>query len=130
MKLIEVVAAVIIQDKKVFVAQRNGKGEVGFKWEFPGGKIEPGESNESALIRELKEELCIDAAIGNFLLTVHHQYQTFNLKMHCYLTTIISGTIQLSEHIDSRWLQINEINSVDYADADKPIVEYIQRILK
>jgi 8-oxo-dGTP diphosphatase len=129
MKYITVVAAVIIKDGQVFAAQRNGKGEVGFKWEFPGGKIEPFESNERALARELREELGIEAEIGAFLLTVHHDYQTFGLTMHCYLATISAGAIQLGEHLDSRWLSKHELADLDWAAADLPVVERVRALL-
>ena len=129
MKHIEVVAAVMIKDLKVFAAQRNGKGEVGFKWEFPGGKTEPNESNETALARELHEELGVRAEIGDFLVTVNHEYQTFTLTMHCYLVKICSGNIHLAEHIDSRWLSAQELDTVDWAAADLPVVERIRGLL-
>lgn len=125
MKTIEVVAAVILKDERVFAAQRNAKGEVGLKWEFPGGKIEPGETPEVALKRELREELSIEAEIGDFFMTVHHTYASFNLIMHCYLTSIISGKIILKDHVDSRWLNKQELLSVDWAPADLPVVQEI-----
>ena len=129
MKHIEVVAAVIIKDRQVFAAQRNGKGEVGFKWEFPGGKTEPGESNEVALARELHEELGVKADIGAFLMTVNHDYQTFALSMHCYLATISSGDICLAEHVDSRWLSEHELGGIDWAAADLPVVDRVRGLL-
>ncbi len=129
MKHIEVVAAVIIQNGMAFAAQRNEKGEAGYKWEFPGGKTEPGESNQEALARELQEELGVETAIGDFVMTVNHQYQTFSLTMHCYRATIVSGTIKLAEHLDSRWLPKAELDSVDWAAADRPIVEFVQAML-
>ena len=129
MKHIDVVAAVIIKDRQVFAAQRNAKGEVGLKWEFPGGKTEPGESNEAALARELHEELGIKADIGAFLTTVNHEYQTFALSMHCYLATIRAGDIHLAEHLDSRWLNEHELDGMDWAPADLPVVECVRGLL-
>ena len=129
MKHISVVAAVIIKGGRVFAAQRNGQGEVASKWEFPGGKPEPGESHQTALARELREELCIESDIGEFLMTVQHQYQSFALTMHCYLVTITATTIQLTEHVDSRWLSVDELDSLDWAAADRPVVEKVRGML-
>ena len=129
MKHIEVVAAVIIKDCRVFAAQRNGKGEVGFKWEFPGGKTEPFESHEAALARELQEELGIVAEIGALLLTVDHDYQSFHVTMHCYLATIHAGEIALAEHVASRWLSEPELAGMDWAAADLPVVERVRGLL-
>jgi len=129
MKQLEVVAAVIIQDQRVFAAQRNNTGETARLWEFPGGKIEAGESHAAALERELLEELGIVSRTGNFVLTVHHNYQTFALTMHCYLSTIISGTLQLHEHVNARWLSLGELNNVDWAPADQPVLEPVRQLL-
>jgi len=126
MRSIEVVAAIILQNGLVFAAQRQLKGEVGLKWEFPGGKIEPMETAEEALVRELEEELEIQAAVNGFLITVYHQYESFHLTMHCYLTTIMAGSITLHEHLDSRWLSPNELNTLDWAPADVAVVEYLK----
>ncbi|NNM53347.1 MAG: (deoxy)nucleoside triphosphate pyrophosphohydrolase [Spirochaetales bacterium] len=130
MKNIEVVAAVLIQDGKVFAAQRNAKGEVGLKWEFPGGKTEAGESHHEALARELHEELGIQVQVGDFLMTINHQYQAFALTMHCYFTTVLSGTLTLHEHIASRWLGRDDLETVDWAPADVPVLERIRDLLK
>lgn len=129
MKNIEVVAAVIIKDNKIFCAQRKNQGEVAMKWEFPGGKIESGETHQDALARELSEELSIQIAIGNFITTVNHQYNTFALTMHAYLVTIIGGELTLSEHLDSRWLSRDTLTTVDWAPADLPIVERVKELL-
>ncbi|MFA6506816.1 MAG: (deoxy)nucleoside triphosphate pyrophosphohydrolase [Treponemataceae bacterium] len=129
MKQIEVVAAVIIQEGRVFAAQRNGKGEVGFKWEFPGGKTEQGETNQAALARELREELGVVAEVGDFIMTVTHGYQTFHLTMHCYQVEIRSGTLVLKEHLESRWLAPNELDTVDWAPADIPVADRVRELL-
>jgi 8-oxo-dGTP diphosphatase len=130
MKHIVVVAAVIIQNRQVFAAQRNASGEMGFKWEFPGGKIETGESHQAALARELHEELSVPAAIGEFFMTINHQYQTFALTMHCYLATIAFDTIHLAVHLDSRWLGVADLDSVDWAAADRPVVDRLRTFLE
>lgn len=129
MKQIEVVAAIIIREGRVFAAQRNGKGEVGYKWEFPGGKTEPGETREAALARELDEELGVVAEVGDFLMTVTHGYQTFHLTMHCYQVEIPSGSLVLKEHLQSRWLSADELFTVDWAPADMPVVCKLKEIL-
>ena len=87
----EVVCAVIIKDDLVFCCKRNGKGECAYKWEFPGGKIEPGETKEEALLREIKEELNSEIKINKYLTTINHEYNTFNLTMHVYICELISG---------------------------------------
>ena len=122
MKTIEVVAAVIHKDGKYFATQR-GYGEFEGLWEFPGGKIEPGESHETALKREIEEELGIDISIENFLCTTNYDYSSFHLIMHCYLCNIISGEIELKEHKDACWLNPEAFNDVEWLPADKEIIE-------
>ncbi len=129
MKHFEVVAAILIDGDRVFCAQRKDMGEVARKWEFPGGKIEPGESHREALSREISEELSIEIAVGDFVTTVDHQYATFAITMHAYRATILSGEPTLSEHLDSRWLSREELSSVDWAPADLPIVERVKALL-
>ena len=122
MKTIEVVAAIIQKDGKYFATQR-GYGEFEGLWEFPGGKIEPGESHETALKREIEEELGIDISIENFLCTTNYNYPSFHLIMHCYLCNIISGEIELKEHKDACWLNPEALNNVEWLPADKDIIE-------
>ena len=129
MKHVEVVAAVIIKNEKVFCAQRKDIGETAKKWEFPGGKIEAGETPQEALAREIFEELNTEIEIGNFITTVNHQYNTFSITMHAYQATIITGNLTLSEHLDSRWLSRDELSIPDWAAADIPIVEKIAGLL-
>jgi len=129
MKQIEVVAAVILAGKTVFCAQRNGKGEVAFKWEFPGGKVEAGETHKDALMREIEEELGASIDVESFFMTVRHQYVTFHLTMHCYKATLKSASIRLNEHLDSRWLNANELFEMDWAPADLPVVEKVRELL-
>ena len=124
-KQVEVVTAIIKYNNKYFAAQRNNFGELAKKWEFPGGKIEKGESNEEALIREIKEELKTDIVIKNFFMTVNHEYKTFNLTLHAYLCEANTEEIYLTEHLNSKWLKKEDLKSVDWAEADIPIVEKI-----
>ena len=122
MKTIEVVAAIIIRDGKLFATQR-GYGEWKDWWEFPGGKIEPEESQEDALKREIREELATEIEVGTLLSTVEYDYPKFHLTMHCYLCTIISGELSLLEHEDARWQTTDELDSVKWLPADKDVIE-------
>lgn len=129
MKRIHVVAAIIIENGKVFAAKRKNSGELALKWEFPGGKIEPGETGEAAIIREIKEELSATIVVNHYFMTVEHQYNSFHLTMDAYRCTIEEGTLEISEHVDSRWLTTEELHSLDWAAADIPIVDAIARLL-
>ena len=121
-KHIEVVAAIIVRDRRIFATQR-GYGEWKDWWEFPGGKIEPGESPEDALKREIREELATEIEVDELLTTVEYDYPKFHLTMHCYLCTIISGDLSLLEHEDARWLALDELDSVKWLPADKDVIE-------
>jgi len=123
MKKIQVVAAVLKYKDKYFCAQRKNKGPLAMKWEFPGGKIEKGETKEEALIREIKEELLLDITIDKFIMTVEHQYETFHLTMHAYLCHGDTNNIKLIEHLNSKWLDKNNLENLDWAGADIPIVK-------
>ena len=121
-KHIEVVAAIILRERRIFATQR-GYGEWKDWWEFPGGKIEPGESPEDALKREIREELATDIEVDELLTTVEYDYPKFHLMMHCYLCTIISGDLSLLEHEDARWLALDELDCVKWLPADKDVIE-------
>lgn len=125
MKHIEVVAAIIHKDGAYFSTQR-GYGEFEGKWEFPGGKIEIGESHEIALKREIMEELGVNIAIDKFICTTDYDYPSFHLTMHCYLCNIISGEIELHEHKSARWLTSETLDSVEWLPADKDIIEMLK----
>ena len=129
MRDIEVVAAILIQDKRVFCAQRSNKGENASKWEFPGGKIETGESLEVALKREIQEELGVGIAVGNYLMTTHYQSNEFSLTMHVFWGTIIAGSIILNEHDAACWLTPDELDPLDWAPADLPVVKRVKETL-
>lgn len=124
MKTVEVVAAIIIKDGRVFATQR-GYGEFKDGWEFPGGKIEQGESREDALEREIKEELDADIRVGSLLETVEYDYPTFHLTMHCFFCELISEDIVLREHEDARWLSEDELDTVDWLPADVGLIDKI-----
>jgi 8-oxo-dGTP diphosphatase len=129
MKHIHVAAAVLIDQGKVFAAQRNNTGELASKWEFPGGKLEPEETGEAAIVREINEELSVTITVDRYLMTVTHTYATFSLTMDAYLCTIQEGTIILTEHEESQWLSAESLFSVDWATADIPIVHKVVELL-
>lgn len=122
-KTIEVVAGLIQKDGKFLCCQRKDVGELAMKWEFPGGKIELGESHHEALKRELKEELNIITDVNDIFITVRHEYKTFILVMYVYNVEVIEGQIILNEHIDSKWLSPVNMLQYDFADADIPIID-------
>ena len=125
MKQIEVVAAIIQFENKFLCVQR-GEDKydyISLKYEFPGGKIEPGESLNQALEREIKEELQYDICVKEKFLTVEHQYPDFQLKMYSYLCSAVHTNLTLTEHINYRWLEVNQLDELDWAAADIPIVE-------
>lgn len=128
MKHIEVVAGIIKDSEKIFATQR-GYGEFKDGWEFPGGKMEPGETPQQALARELKEELAIDVNVGDFLCTVDYDYPTFHLTMHCFYCSVIGGELTLLEHEASKWLKMTELHSVNWLPADVEVVAALERNL-
>ena len=127
-RTIQVVAAIIIRDGEVFATQR-GYGEWKGWWEFPGGKIEPGECPQEALKREIKEELDAEIAVGDLLDTVDWDYPTFHLTMHCYVCTLESESLNLNEHSDSAWLTKETLGSVQWLPADLALLEKIAQRL-
>ena len=127
-KMIEVVAAVIEDGGRIFATQR-GYGEFKDMWEFPGGKMEAGESREKALRREIREELDTEIAVGKLLCTVEYDYPAFHLTMHCYLCSVVSGTLELKEHESARWLSADGLESVDWLPADIQIIPIIRKYL-
>lgn len=127
-KTIEVVAAIIIKDNQVFATQR-GYGQWQGWWEFPGGKIEPGETPEAALTREIREELNAEITVGDLLQTIEWDYPAFHLTMHCYLCTLNSDQLHLNEHSASAWLTCETLRSVNWLPADLGILDEIENIL-
>ena len=129
MKTVKVVAAIIIHENKIFATQR-GYGEFKDGWEFPGGKIEPGETSKEALVREIKEELDIEIEVKDFLETVEYDYPEFHLSMDCFFCVIRSGELVLKEHEAAKWLTVETLDSVDWLPADQGLIEGIREYLK
>lgn len=127
MKRIEVVAAVIRRDGKYFATQR-GYGEFKDYWEFPGGKIEPGETREDALRREIREELDTEIRIDAFLTTVEYDYPSFHLTMHCFLCSVCSGRLTLKEHENALWLSNEQLDSLVWLPADLKVISAIKNL--
>ena len=128
MKTIRVVAAIIIDDRKVFATQR-GYGEFKGGWEFPGGKIDAGETPEEALVREIKEELDTEVEVNELLDTVEYDYPNFHLSMDCFLCKIKFGDLVLKEHEASAWLAKENLYSVEWLPADQGLIPQIEAYL-
>ena len=130
MKTVNVVAAIICDDylnkTKVFATQR-GYGDYKDGWEFPGGKIEEGETPEAALVREIKEELATDIKVHDLIKVVDYDYTEFHLHMYCYWATVVSGNLSLLEHEAASWVTKQNISELDWLPADLELVEIIRR---
>ena len=126
MKTIRVVAAVIRKDDRIFATQR-GYGEFKDGWEFPGGKIEPGETPQQALVREIREELETEIRVGDLIDTIEYDYPTFHLSMDCFWCEIVEGSLELKEHEAAKWLDRESLYTVDWLPADVGLVEKIQK---
>ena len=122
MRRIDVVAAVIQDGNRVFATQR-GYGSFKDGWEFPGGKIEPGETPQQALKREIEEELDTEITVGDLLTVVEYDYPDFHLSMQCFLCTVAAGNLVLKEHEAAKWLTAEELDSVDWLPADIQVVD-------
>ena len=125
MKTIRVVAAIIIDNDKVFATQR-GYGDFKDGWEFPGGKMEPGETEEQAIVREIREELNVEIGVEKKVCTLEYDYPAFHLTMHCFWCNIRSGVLELKEHQSARWLSPSEWESVEWLPADVEVVRNIR----
>ena len=128
MKTIHVVAAIIIKDHKLFATQR-GYGEFKDGWEFPGGKVEPGETPQDALRREIREELATEIEVGSYIDTIEYDYPTFHLSMECYVCTVISDKLELLEHENAAWLSKDTLRTVSWLPADICILDKVERLL-
>lgn len=129
MKTIRVVAAIIIENGKVFATQR-GYGDFKGGWEFPGGKIDAGETPEEALVREIQEELDTEVEVQELLDTVEYDYPNFHLSMDCFICKVKSGNLVLKEHEASAWLMKDTLYSVNWLPADQGLIKKIEKYLK
>lgn len=125
MKTIKVVAAVIRDGDRIFATQR-GYGEFKDGWEFPGGKVEMGESPEEALVREIREELEVSIEVDNLIECVEYDYPTFHLSMDCYWAHVVAGELTLKEHEAAQWLTRESLDTVDWLPADRELIEHIR----
>lgn len=128
MKTIKVVAAVIKRNNKIFVTQR-GYGEFKDGWEFPGGKVEKGETKEEALIREIKEELDTVIKVDSYLDTIEYDYPDFHLSMDCFICYVVEGNLVLKEHEDSKWIKKEEIDTLNWLPADLVIIDKVKEMM-
>lgn len=128
MKNIEVSSAIIIKDNKIFITQR-GYGDFKDKWEFPGGKLETNETSEKCIIREIKEELDTDIEILKYLNTIEYDYPQFHLKMHNFICKLKHEHIVLKEHESAKFINIEEIDSIDFLPADKLVIKELKKYL-
>ncbi len=134
MKTISVVAAIIIRSqtdgtKQVFATQR-GYGDYKDWWEFPGGKIEQGESPQYALRREIREELATEISVGNYIGTIEYDYPAFHLSMQCFVCNVVSGKLELLEHENAAWLMRETLRSVKWLPADILILDKVEELLQ
>ena len=128
MKKIEVVAAIIKKGDQIFATQR-GYGDWKDWWEFPGGKMEPGETPEEALKREIREELDAEISVDKFLETIDYDYPQFHLTMHCFLCSLVGEALHLNEHEAARWLSAQNLNTVEWLPADLTLIANLQKEL-
>ena len=125
-KSISVVAAIICKDGQIFATQR-GYGNYKDWWEFPGGKVEAGETPEQALEREIREELATEISVGDYLMTVEYDYPEFHLSMACYWCSIKEGNLTLLEHEAARWLPFSDLRQVNWLPADIQVIEELEK---
>ena len=128
MKTIEVVAAVIRDGGRILATER-GYGDFKGGWEFPGGKMEPGETPEAAVVREIEEELRVTVRPTAFIETVEYDYPTFHLTMHCFMCEVVSGEITLTEHLAMKWLTKETLETVDWLPADVSVVSKLEEMI-
>lgn len=128
-KTIKVVAALIVHDHRIFATQR-GYGDWKGWWEFPGGKVEPGESPEDALVREIREELDTEISVERYVTTIEWDYPTFHLSMRCYLCSVVRGSLTLLEHEAATWLDLDHLHTIQWLPADETIIDQVAELIQ
>ncbi len=128
MDMIKVVCGVIYKADKIFICRRKQNKTLGGYWEFPGGKVEQGETNEICLQRELQEELGMKVEVGNYITTVQYDYKTFKIELIAYKCSFIEATLDLVDHDKYEWLEVKDLNKYKLAPADVPIVERLEDV--
>lgn len=127
MKSIQVSAAIIKRGSEIFTTCR-GYGDFKDMWEFPGGKVEPGETREEALIREIKEELELDIKISKYITTIDYDYPNFHLTMHCFLCEVCGGKLHLNAHNATKWISLDEVDKLKWVPADVLVIEKLKNL--
>ncbi|MCE5335502.1 MAG: (deoxy)nucleoside triphosphate pyrophosphohydrolase [Desulfobacteraceae bacterium] len=115
-------AALIASGKRLFIAQRPPWKKFGYFWEFPGGKVEPGESLEESLVREIREELCLDISVHEFFGSISHEYDDFSIELHAFWCGISGGSLCLKEHVAYRWVEVAELEEYRLTEADRLLI--------
>ncbi len=121
-----VTCAIIIRERKTLICQRSSTMNLPLKWEFPGGKVEPSEDEETTIVREIKEELHLDIELVQRLKPVEHDYPTFRIRLVPFIANVVGGKLLLEEHADAKWVTADELDQYDWAPADVPIVEQLK----
>ncbi|GGC42940.1 NUDIX hydrolase [Parapedobacter defluvii] len=121
-----VTCAIIIRERKILICQRSSTMNLPLKWEFPGGKVEPGEDEKATIVREIKEELHLDIEVVKRLEPVEHDYPTFRIRLVPFIANVVDGELVLEEHADARWVTVDDLDQYDWAPADVPIVEQLK----
>jgi len=121
-----VTCAIIIRERKTLICQRSSTMNLPLKWEFPGGKVEPGEDEKATIVREIKEELHLDIEVVQRLKPVEHDYPTFRIRLVPFIANVVGGKLLLEEHADAKWVTADDLDQYDWAPADVPIVEQLK----
>ncbi|WP_188753796.1 (deoxy)nucleoside triphosphate pyrophosphohydrolase [Parapedobacter defluvii] len=121
-----VTCAILIRDGRILICQRSSAMNLPLKWEFPGGKVEPGEDETLTIVREIKEELNLDIEVMGRLKPVEHDYPTFRIRLIPFMASVTGGELLLEEHADAKWVQVDDLDRYDWAPADVPIVEQLK----
>lgn len=125
---LRVTAALLASNGRLFVAQRPSWKKFGLLWEFPGGKVEPGESPEDALVREIREELCLEIEVRDFFRTISHAEKNFAIDLHAYWCAIARGKLCLREHVAYLWARVEELKNLDLTRADRLLVPFLENL--